>query len=520
MSEYSTIFYFPNGNSETSEDSELTQDSYSWDYRESMFAVEIGTSCTSIGEYCFQDCTLDDSIIIPTSVTSLKQYCFYECTLPSITIPSSVTSLVDYCFYKCYCNSITIPNTVTSLGISCFVGCTLTSITIPDSVTSLGDSCFYYCKYLVSVIFVNQSNLKVVGGGIFSSCPAMKVYFFSTESYSKLSTGGLTLYNQIPTGSTIYYVSEGYTNAVYEDVKDGSSATNTVTTQTKSSLSFSNTISGNTEICVSFDKILTYEYFSQINPVSVEVGTICDSIESGCFRDSVSLKIFRIKDPRKLISIGNDIFVGCNPMTVIFDFTPNENFLNPVCRKLKAEFPEGSIFIYDPFCFNEGTKILSLNKQLEEEYISIENLRKGDLVKSYKHGYRKVDLIGKNVMINNPELFTSCMYKMEKTDENGLLEDLIITGGHSLLVDDLGSFKEENDKLFSGETLRIDDKYLLLAGVSSDFVKLDNTDKYTYYHFVLENNGDDEERFGVWANGVLTETPSKNFLLQREYIPL
>jgi hypothetical protein len=25
----------------------------------------------------------------------------------------------------------------------------------------------------------------------------------------------------------------------------------------------------------------------------------------------------------------------------------------------------------------------------------------------------------------------------------------------------------------------------------------------------LENNGDDEERFGIWANGVLTETPSK-----------
>lgn len=55
--------------------------------------------------------------------------------------------------------------------------------------------------------------------------------------------------------------------------------------------------------------------------------------------------------------------------------------------------------IGDPSCFNEGTKILCLNKKLEEEYIAIENLRKGDLVKSYKHGYIKIDLIGKNPMI-------------------------------------------------------------------------------------------------------------------------
>ena len=48
-----------------------------------------------------------------------------------------------------------------------------------------------------------------------------------------------------------------------------------------------------------------------------------------------------------------------------------------------------------PICFNQGTKILCCNKNLKEEYISIENLKKGDLVKTYKHGYKKIDLIGK-----------------------------------------------------------------------------------------------------------------------------
>ena len=165
--------------------------------------------------------------------------------------------------------------------------------------------------------------------------------------------------------------------------------------------------------------------------------------------------------------------------------------------------------ISDPSCFNEGTKILCLNKDLEEEYIPIENLRKGTLVKSYKHGYRKIYLIAKNPMINNPENFNACMYKMEKTEENGLLDDLIVTGGHAILVDDLEEYKEENDKIF-GTTLIIDDKYLLLSAVSKEFVKLENTNLYIYYHFVLENNGNDDEQFGVWANGILTETSSKN----------
>jgi hypothetical protein len=172
--------------------------------------------------------------------------------------------------------------------------------------------------------------------------------------------------------------------------------------------------------------------------------------------------------------------------------------------------------ISDPSCFNEGTKILCLNKNLEEEYIPIENLRKGDLVKSYKHGYRKIDLIGKNPMINNPDKFNECMYKMEKTEENGLIEDLIVTGGHSILVDDLRNYKDENDKIFGGTQI-IDDKYLLLSSVSNDFKKLENNNLYTYYHFILENNGNDDERFGVWANGILTETPSKKQFTNHKY---
>jgi hypothetical protein len=168
-------------------------------------------------------------------------------------------------------------------------------------------------------------------------------------------------------------------------------------------------------------------------------------------------------------------------------------------------------------CFNEGTKILCF-KNKKDRYVPIEQLQSGDFVKTYKYGYRKIDLIGKNYLWNNPTNFSHCMYKMAKTDTNGLLEDLIVTGGHSILVDDLGQYKECNQRLFHGTTPKIEDKYLLLAAASNEFVQLTEPKKYTYYHFIVENNDDDNEQFGVWANGVLTETPSKNFFIQSNFI--
>jgi len=176
-----------------------------------------------------------------------------------------------------------------------------------------------------------------------------------------------------------------------------------------------------------------------------------------------------------------------------------------------------SNFTTNPSCFNKGTKILCLNKNFEEEYIPIENLIKGYLVKTYKHGYKKIDLIGKNNMINKPDVWHSCMYKMVKTQKNGLLDDLIVTGGHAILVSCLEEYKQENEVKFGGQTPIIDDKYLLLSAVSKEFIKLENNNVYIYYHFTLENNGNDDKRFGVWANGVLTETPSKKQFINHKY---
>ncbi len=121
-------------------------------------------------------------------------------------------------------------------------------------------------------------------------------------------------------------------------------------------------------------------------------------------------------------------------------------------------------------------------------------------------------------MINNPDRFNECMYKILKTHNNELTEDLIMTGSHSILVNDLGNLEKENNRLLNTRrSQKIDDKYLLLTAMLKDAIKLENTNLYTYYNFILENNGDDNERFGIWANGILTETPPKNMFIK--YFP-
>ena len=159
-------------------------------------------------------------------------------------------------------------------------------------------------------------------------------------------------------------------------------------------------------------------------------------------------------------------------------------------------------------CFSEDTNILCLNLDSKEEYIPVKKLKRGDLVKTYLHGYRKINIMCKGILKNNISKFRDCMYKMKKTDENGLIDDLIVTGGHSIMVDELT--KEEHDKTVSIWKLdQVDNKYLLMAGISDKFEQIQGNEVFKYYHFSLENDGNPDNRYGVFANGVLVETPSE-----------
>jgi len=157
----------------------------------------------------------------------------------------------------------------------------------------------------------------------------------------------------------------------------------------------------------------------------------------------------------------------------------------------------------NPHCFNENTKILCLNNKLEEEYRLVQDLMIGDIVKSYKHGNRPITSIIKGIFINNPKTNGKCMFKMIKTDDNELTEDLIVTGHHSILVDERSEEEEKRNPKWANH--KIDDKYRVVASVSNKFERIMDDNQYTFYHFSLKTDDNIDRPFGVWANGLLVE---------------
>jgi hypothetical protein len=223
-------------------------------------------------------------------------------------------------------------------------------------------------------------------------------------------------------------------------------------------------------------------------------------------------------------------YITINPTTGVITFSANIKSQQPITFNVTVlagynlstapyNYNFQTITVSGIACFNRDTKILVLNNNLEEVYVAIQNLRIGDKVKTYLHGYKQIKKIGKGQLLNDPTIPEHCMFKMEKTDTNGLIEDLIVTGGHGIMVDELTESQtniQENKKF----NQTIDDKTLLLASFSDDFQAVINTDVYTYYHFMLENDGDRDKRYGVYANGLLVETPSENFYDWLPFTPL
>lgn len=173
-------------------------------------------------------------------------------------------------------------------------------------------------------------------------------------------------------------------------------------------------------------------------------------------------------------------------------------------------------------CYNKGTQILCMIDQTET-YVAIQDVKPGNLVKTYRHGYRRVEMVGTKTMMNCPDKWNNCMYVMAKM--GNMTDDLIITGNHSILVDTNQRTGTELERerannmnrthkmangmmVYESKCYKIDDKCTIMAAVSDKFKKIENGEVYRYYHLVIED-ADEMRRFGIWANGVLSETESR-----------
>jgi photosystem II stability/assembly factor-like uncharacterized protein len=166
----------------------------------------------------------------------------------------------------------------------------------------------------------------------------------------------------------------------------------------------------------------------------------------------------------------------------------------------------GIYYTSSPLCYEANTLILTVENE-EEVYKKVSELKVGDLVKTYKQGYKKINLLRSfsyKPLDKNNEL--NLLYKHK---ENGV----ILTAGHSILVDELTEQEKINNKKYRFSQT-IEDKKLLLACSSDKFEKIDDDQEYHLYHFSLESD-EPKAHFGVYINdGLLSESCSEEALLR------
>ena len=172
-------------------------------------------------------------------------------------------------------------------------------------------------------------------------------------------------------------------------------------------------------------------------------------------------------------------------------------------------------------CFKEGTQILCLVDG-EETYVPIETMSAGTLVKTSRDGYKKVELIGKRIISNSgdKERIEARLYKLSPSNYPELKEDLFITGGHSILVDNITDKQREEITAHLGNIYVTDKKYRLTAMVDERAEPWASEGNYTVWHFALEHE-DIKMNYGVYANGgLLVESCSINTMRTKSNLTL
>jgi hypothetical protein len=161
-------------------------------------------------------------------------------------------------------------------------------------------------------------------------------------------------------------------------------------------------------------------------------------------------------------------------------------------------------------CFLEGTQILCLKDDVET-YMPIETMRAGTLVKTRLDGYKKVELIGKNVIVNpgHSDRIEARLYKLSPSQYSELHEDLFITGAHAVLVETITDKQREELTKHVGKIFITDKKYRLMAMFDGRAEPWSEAGSYTIWHFALEHTNI-VMNYGVYANGLLVETCSIN----------
>jgi len=169
-------------------------------------------------------------------------------------------------------------------------------------------------------------------------------------------------------------------------------------------------------------------------------------------------------------------------------------------------------------CFLKGSKILRLNLDYdEEEYIEVERLKKGDLIKTATCGYKAVAFIGR-ATLKRPADDPDRKNRLYTFKAKGF-QPLSITGEHCTLHKKLTDEKRREVREYMGDDFITEEFCRVPACLDDRAEPYAGKGPATIWHFALEHNNL-YNNYAVYANGILVETCSIDYLLNRSNMEL
>jgi hypothetical protein len=205
--------------------------------------------------------------------------------------------------------------------------------------------------------------------------------------------------------------------------------------------------------------------------------------------------------------------IGCynNGNNIIIAQNSYESIINGavVLYSVTNKYPPGQPSVP---CFKEDSKILCF-KDGRETYVKIQDIRRGDLIKTVKHGYVPVNMIGTTKLYNSGNSLrgTHRLYLCSPDKYPELTDDLIITGCHSILKDTITEKQREGTIEILGRIFVTDNKYRIMACLDERALPYLEEGVFNIWHIALDNDNY-YMNYGIYANGLLVETCSKRFL--------
>jgi len=351
--------------------------------------------------------------------------------------------------------------TVTGIDNSVFLNNTLlNSITIPSTVNTIGYSTFQGCINLGSISCVN---VGIIENSAFAGCTRLvtvtmpNLYdcgLYAFDGCTSLQSINISLINNI--NAAIFYS------------------------------------------CTSLSYVT----------LSANLNTISDQAFQNC-SPSLTLLFPGNQTTIQDMSVGSNVF----DTGITFNFSSIESYDELIGSDITNEYPNTTYtYIFNQIgCFLANSKVLT-----DKGLISIQLLKKGDLVQTLNDGLLPVKFVGMRSFFNKltEERINAHLYKLNKVDFHELLEDLYVTGGHPLLVDEKDLDEETKKKLLDMDNTPIitEGKYRVFAMLHPK-AKLWNDEKeHDIFDIVLENE-DPKKNIGIWVNGILTESMDEDFFL-------